>query len=145
MRNVIKLFLVGFLIVGLSSFVSNDTAVVEKENLTTKYAEMTFNKSMHDFGTIKEGEVVTTSFEYKNTGEEPLVIVSMKGSCGCTVANDWNKDPIAPGETGTFKVSFNSKGKPNLQQKTVTIVTNTKKGREYVKIKAMVTPKSNTG
>ena len=57
---------------------------------------------------------------FKNTGKTPLVISNAKGSCGCTVP-EWPKEPVAPGATAELLVKFNSKGKPNQQQKTVTI------------------------
>ena len=44
-----------------------------------------FEKKLHDFGTIKE-EIgsVTTQFEFKNTGDSPLIIQRVSASCGCT-------------------------------------------------------------
>lgn len=107
------------------------------------FPEMTFENASHDFGTINEGEVVEHTFRFTNTGKTPLIIVSAKGSCGCTVPK-WPKEAIAPGETGEFLVVFNSNGKPNLQNKKVTITANTKAGKETLKIKAMVTPKTKT-
>jgi len=101
---------------------------------------MEFDKTVHDWGVIKEGDIVETKFKFKNTGKSELLITRIKGSCGCTVPSDWPRQPIMPGETGEFTVKFNSKGKPNGQQKTVTITCNTNKGRETVKIKAQVTP-----
>jgi len=100
-----------------------------------------FNKTEHDFGVINEGDVVETVFSFTNSGNSELIITSAKGSCGCTVP-EWPKEPIMPGETGEIKVKFNSDRKPNLQQKQITLVTNTEQGKEILKIKAQVTPKS---
>ena len=50
------------------------------------------------------------------------------------------KDPIKPGASAPIKVSFDSKGKPGAQEKTVTLTTNTENGHETFKIKANVTP-----
>jgi len=104
---------------------------------------ITFTKTNHDFGTINEGDIVEHNFTFTNTGNAPLVIINAKGSCGCTVSK-WTKEPIAPGAKGDMLVRFNSNGKPNLQNKQVTITTNTEKGKEILKIKAMVTPKGKT-
>ncbi len=101
---------------------------------------MEFNETVHDWGVIKEGDIAETKFKFKNTGKSELLITRIKGSCGCTVPSDWPRQPIMPGETGEFTVKFNSKGKPNAQQKTVTVTCNTNKGRETVRIKAQVTP-----
>ena len=99
------------------------------------------DKEIHDFGTIAEGDVVETEFIVTNTGASDLLIVDAKGSCGCTVPEP-PKDPIKPGESAPIKVSFDSKGKPGNQEKTVTLTTNTENGREMFKIKATVTPKA---
>jgi len=103
-------------------------------------AAMTFNKTVHDFGTIKEGETVQTTFTFTNTGKSDLIIVDARGSCGCTVPNYPKNTPIAPGATGEILVSFDSSNKPNMQQKTVNISANTQSGRETLRIKAMVSP-----
>ena len=99
---------------------------------------MTFDRTIHDFGTIQEGERVETLFTFTNTGKSDLVIVDARGSCGCTVPEYPKNTPIAPGATGQIRVSFDSSNKPNLQQKTVTISANTDSGRETIRIKAMV-------
>ena len=103
--------------------------------------KLKFDKTEHDFGVINEGDVVETVFSFTNSGKSELIITSAKGSCGCTVP-EWPKEPIMPGESGEIKVKFNSDRKPNLQQKQITLVTNTDQGNEILKIKAQVTPKS---
>ena len=69
-----------------------------------------------------------------------MLISGIKGSCGCTVPNDWPKEPIAAGDSGEFTVKYNSSNKPNLKTNTVTVTANTEKGREIVRIKAFATP-----
>ena len=102
-----------------------------------KYPAMTFQKEEHDFGTIKQGDKVSTDFQFKNTGEADLIITSARGSCGCTVP-DYPKTPIKPGETGNIKVSFDSKGKQGKTSKTVTILCNTQEGNKILKINANI-------
>jgi Protein of unknown function (DUF1573) len=102
-----------------------------------KYPAMTFQKEEHDFGTIKQGDKVSTDFQFKNTGEADLIITSARGSCGCTVP-DYPKTPIKPGETGNIKVSFDSKGKQGKTSKTVTILCNTQEENKILKINANI-------
>ncbi len=99
---------------------------------------MTFDKTIHDFGNIQEGQRVETLFTFTNTGKSDLVISDARGSCGCTVPEYPKNTAIAPGASGEIRVSFDSSNKPNLQQKTVTISANTDSGRETIRIKAMV-------
>lgn len=101
---------------------------------------MEFKTTDHDFGTINEGDVVEYTYSFKNTGQEALIIQSAQGSCGCTVP-EWSKDPIPVGGTGFVKAKFDSNGKTNAQNKTVTVTANTWPKQTVLKFKAMVTPK----
>lgn len=101
--------------------------------------EFAFNEESHDFGTINEGDEVEHIFEFTNTGDAPMIISSATGSCGCTVPQ-WPKEPIGVGEKGEIKVKFNSRKKPGIQNKTVTITSNTFPKQKRIKIKANVTP-----
>lgn len=104
-------------------------------------ASITFDKSEYDFGTVNEGDIVETVFKVTNSGKTDLVISNARATCGCTIPV-WPKEAIKPGETGEVQVKFNTNGKPNRQQKTVTLTTNTESGRELLTIKGMVTPKN---
>ncbi len=102
---------------------------------------MEFQNTDHDFGTITEGDVVEYTYAFKNTGAAPLIIQGAQGSCGCTVP-DWSKEPIPVGGTGFVKAKFDSNGKPNIQNKTVTVTANTWPKQTVLRFKAMVTPKA---
>jgi hypothetical protein len=41
---------------------------------------LTFEKTMHDYGTIANGADGGCEFKFKNTGKEPLVISNCQGS-----------------------------------------------------------------
>ncbi|PIB28110.1 hypothetical protein BFP77_10695 [Maribacter sp. 4U21] len=100
---------------------------------------MTFEKAEHDFGTIEQGTPQETAFKFTNTGNAPLIITDAKSSCGCTVPNP-PKEPIAPGESSELLVKFNGSGQ-NQVTKTITVMANTEKGSELLRIKAFVNPK----
>ena len=101
---------------------------------------MSFDKTLHDFGTIQEGETVETIFTFTNSGKSDLIIVDARGSCGCTVPKYPKNTDIKPGQSETITVSFDSSNKPGMQQKSVTLSANTSSGREMLRIKANVTP-----
>ena len=83
-----------------------------------------FEKDIFNFGEIEEGESITVDFKMTNIGSAPLLIRSAKGSCGCTVPDNWPKEEIDVGEEAVITVTFNSKGRTGKQQKNVTLVTN---------------------
>jgi len=82
-----------------------------------------FDEMVHDFGTMKEGDVVNYVFKFTNSGNEPLIIEDVEQPCGCTIPS-WSKEPIMPGKTGEVKVIFNSKERPGVFRKTLAIKTN---------------------
>jgi Protein of unknown function (DUF1573) len=70
----------------------------------------TFDKTVHDFGKITDGEEVQHKFKFKNTGKGNLTISNVQASCGCTTP-EWTKEIIAPGGEGYVMATFNSNGK----------------------------------
>ncbi len=98
-----------------------------------------FDKEVHDYGMITEGDVVVTSFVVTNTGKSDLIISNAKATCGCTIPV-WPKKPIAPGASEKIEVKFNSRGKKNKQSKTITLTTNTVNGKETLVIKGQIIP-----
>lgn len=98
---------------------------------------MTFNDETHDFGKITQGEKVSYSFTFKNTGGSDLVISSAIGSCGCTVPT-YPKGPVKAGEESKIDVVFDSEGKSGLVQKTVTITSNCNPSNHVLTINATI-------
>jgi hypothetical protein len=119
------------------------TQPVSEEKPAGPLPKLEFKTVDHDFGTITEGDVVEYTYSFKNTGDAPLIIQGAQGSCGCT-ASDWTKTPVPVGGTGYVKAKFDSNGKPNIQNKTVTVTANTYPKQTVLRFKAMVTPKANT-
>lgn len=110
-----------------------DPAQITADNVE-ELTSIEFTEEAFDFGEITQGEKVEHTFKFKNTGENDLVIVSAKGSCGCTIP-EWPKEPIAPGEEGEMFVVFNSDGKKGKQHKKVTVVANTEPATTVVALR----------
>lgn len=102
-----------------------------------KEAAITFDKVEHDFGTILQGEVVSYSFHFTNSGNAPLLISNVNTSCGCTVG-DFPRDPIAPGKDGVIKATYDSKGHHGFQSRWLTVVANTNPNQTKLRLKATV-------
>lgn len=98
---------------------------------------MSFDETTFDFGTVTEGEKVSHTYAFKNTGDEPLILQNAKGSCGCTVPQ-WPREPIAPGASGEITVEFNSKGKAGDRNQKVTITANTNPAQSFIYLKGKV-------
>lgn len=102
--------------------------------------EISFREYEHDFGKISEGEKVAHIFEFENKGPGNLVLKSASTSCGCTVTK-YDKKPIAPGQTGSLEVVFDSGGRTGMQTKTVSVHSNSKTEVVILKITAEVVEK----
>ncbi len=94
-----------------------------------------------DYGTIsKKKDNGVRSFEFKNTGDAPLIISNVLSTCGCIVPTK-PAEPIMPGKTGKIIVKYNMILGPI--RKTITIESNAvnyEEGRIPLKIKGEVIP-----
>jgi hypothetical protein len=115
------------IIVALTGFIAG---------LNVSYAQptMDFAASTYDFGEISEGMVAKHEFVFKNNGDQPLVLTSVKASCGCTTPS-WTKEPILPGNTGQITASYNSKNRPGGFNKSITITSNAIPASKVIYIK----------
>jgi hypothetical protein len=132
------LFLSLMVVFGASNAIFGQVAIADNG------AKISFTKEVHDYGTIKNGADRFCTFEFKNTGNAPLIISNAKGSCGCTVPT-WPKEPIAPGEKGTIKVEYDTK-RAGAINKSVTISSNAVNAPEQIiRIKGNVLPAPEDG
>tara|TARA_B110000046_G_scaffold6188_1_gene6477 strand:+ start:5230 stop:5811 length:582 start_codon:yes stop_codon:yes gene_type:complete len=109
----------------------------ENAQNTNPPTAMAFAETSHDFGAINQDSKHTKVFEFKNTGDKPLLIETARGSCGCTVPN-YPKQPIPPGETGEIEVVYSPGKQKGKQNKSVTIIANTEPRTTVLQIAADV-------
>ncbi|MCA8831029.1 DUF1573 domain-containing protein [Hymenobacter pini] len=111
------------------------TAAVQPANAQTKVAgpQIQFEEMKYDFGTIRTGDVVEHTFKFKNVGTQPLIISNIQVSCGCTTPN-WTNEPVMPGKSGTVTAKFNSAGKFGMQNKVLTVESNSAAGNAMVSL-----------
>ncbi len=102
-------------------------------------AEFSIDKSVHKFPNTKQGELLTHDYLITNTGDTPLIISDYKVGCTCTKAV-LPTEPIQPGDTFALTVSFDTKDKYYFQDRTILLVTNTKKKMHKIRFKVKVVP-----
>jgi hypothetical protein len=141
MKPVFQLSMIICLLLILVSCKSNTSGKVASsaENISAGPAQIKFDTDMHDFGEVTEGEKVSFSFKFTNTGKGPLVITGIASSCGCTVG-EYTHDTIKSGKQGDVTVSFDSWKRVGFQQKSVTVNSNTNPSSQILRFKAMVIP-----
>lgn len=94
-----------------------------------------------DAGDVILGEKVSAKFTITNTGDYPLVISDVTGSCSCTVADKPDK-PIPPGKTGVVRAYVNTTATGvGALNKAVNIVANTEPSVTTVVVRAAVMKK----
>lgn len=146
MKTALKIALLMAVVGWMCSCQNNDKPKLSGDLVTNpKSAEKTsgvkpkieFEKTEFDFGKILQGEVVSYTFHFTNTGNAPLIITSVEKSCGCTTS-DFPREPIDPGQGGEIKVTYDSKGHFGFQSKTVIVNANTVPSQTAVRVKAEV-------
>jgi hypothetical protein len=106
-----------------TDLVHNPGSLQEDTNSNLDVAIMSFTDTIHDFGRVKEGEIVQYDFNFKNTGKRNLIINEAKGSCGCTIPK-YPSEPIQAGSENVIHVTFDSKGKKGYNEKGIVVITN---------------------
>lgn len=104
---------------------------------TLTVENMAFETESHDFGTVPEGPAAEYVFKFKNTGDEPINLKTVRASCGCTTPS-WSKEPVLPGEVGEIKASFATERRPGGFNKSITVVSDA--GTKVLNIKGTVEP-----
>jgi hypothetical protein len=128
MKNVMLILFVGLL--SLGTFAQEKVAKIE------------FKTETIDYGTIEKGSNGVRVFEFTNTGNAPLIISSVKSTCGCTIPKKPD-GPIMPGETGKIEVKYDT-NRVNPIRKTITVMSNAETPTVALKIKGLVVDSSKT-
>ncbi|MBR4838516.1 MAG: DUF1573 domain-containing protein [Bacteroidales bacterium] len=106
-------------------------------NSNSKEPKIEFVVTDHDFGKMIQGEQVSFSYKFTNTGNAPLIISAVEKTCGCTDTR-FPKDPIKPGESGAISITYDSKGHKGFQNKRIIVKANTNPSETILKFKARV-------
>lgn len=81
-------------------------AAISAANTSSAQSPLRFDTVSHDFGTIaEEGGDVSFGFRFVNVSSEPVVIVKVLSSCGCTTM-EFSRKPVLPDHEGTISVTF---------------------------------------
>lgn len=99
-------------------------------------AKISFTSETIDYGNISKGSDGVRVFEFKNTGDAPLIISDVKSSCGCTVPKKPD-GPVAAGATGVIEVKYDT-NRVGPIRKTVTVYSNADEPIKALKIKGEV-------
>ena len=128
MRTIIYNILVitSLLIISLSctNRRSPESSVSQKNKSLEKKTpgKIVFDKEIHNFGTLKDGEIVSFSFVFRNIGGTPFYITKTDKSCGC-IDIQYSTNLISPDESSVVEVIFNTSGEWGNLIKGVTIET----------------------
>lgn len=99
-------------------------------------AVIKFKVTEHDFAKVEQGKPASFTFEFTNTGTNPLILGNVTASCGCTTP-DWTKEPILPGKTGKVTATYNALN-AGAFNKAVTVPSNAENGTVTLTLKGEV-------
>lgn len=125
------------LFVGLLSFSANsqeEKATDQNQDANAPVFE--FVTEIIDYGKIKHNADGVRVFKFKNVGNSPLIITSIKSTCGCTVPKK-PTEPIMPGDTGEIEVKY-ATNRIGGFSKTITVVSNATTKVKSLRIKGIV-------
>jgi len=110
-----------------------------QETVNNTEGILEFQSETIDYGSVNVNTDGNRSFTFKNTGTAPIIITSVKGSCGCTVATKPSK-PIMPNETAEIGVKYDTK-RVGPFSKTITVFSNASEKSKLLRIKGIILKK----
>ena len=124
-----------------TAYISPDTSkATKKVKPVLSPAFMRFEKMVFAFEPMPAGQILEHEFVFTNTGDKPLEISKVEGSCGCTVGS-YSFLPIAKGEQSKIGVRFDSKGKIGKQNTTLSIHSNAQNSPQVLRLEGVVLDK----
>lgn len=134
--RIVFLVLFGLTLDSCNSGTKKEAPVDQSDE--TGFAKFVVSEEIHNFGSLKAGEVVSFTFVFRNEGTKTLTIDRAETDCGCTETAIPEKN-IAPGKEGRIEVIFNSAGEVGKVLKAITITSNAEQAQIQIFIKANVT------
>jgi hypothetical protein len=120
-----------------SIFILLFTITLNSATVFGQFAEFLFEEEVYKFDKTNEGDQLSHTFKFTNSGDAPLIISKYKVECTCTVAT-YSKNPILPGEEGTIEVTFDSYEKIGWQYRQIELYANTKKSPTIIEIRVKI-------
>lgn len=134
MKNFITIALL--ILFGLNSYSQG-----KKDGSFSLKAEISFEKTIINYGVIDKGSDGVREFIFTNTGDAPLVISKVNSSCGCTIPKKPEK-PILPGESDKIQVKYDTQ-RVGLIRKSIRVTSNASNPSVYLKITGEVINDNN--
>lgn len=133
MKYLFIFLLAGIVVSCTSTDKQSSKEQATKDSLNTAMLKDTANyttiqwldSTEQNVGKINQGQVIEISWHFKNAGNKPLIIASVRPGCGCTGA-EGPKEPVAPGQESVIKAKFNSEDFSGTQHKQVFVRSNSK-------------------
>jgi len=128
MKNIIRYTLIIICLLQICLFCtdnrnSKNSNVEENKPLEKKGTpKIVFDREIHNFGTLKAGEIVSYAFVFRNEGGVPFNILKAEKSCGC-IDIKYSTSKISHGEYSAVEVILNTTGEWGNLIKEVTIET----------------------
>jgi Protein of unknown function (DUF1573) len=93
------------------------------------WADALFPENKHDFGMVPRGAKVKHDFTLMNRLSEPVTILSLRPSCGCTSGRA-STTTVAPGQSAVIEAEMDTRNFVGLKSTVLTVGLITAAGRE---------------
>src|SRR6056297_2757280 len=118
MKKIARFFgvlVAGILLVGVAS---NSTLAITKGKPKLEFKAENNRIHLDTMYLNEMDDEVNIEIEFKNTGNQPLIVNKVTGCCGTQIKN-WTNRPVQPGKSGMIHVHFRVKPRPHQISRTV--------------------------
>ena len=120
-RRIVRLAMLGVALIGVIG--------TRAEARAPEWARALFAESAHDFGPVPRGARVRHNFVLTNRLAEPVTILNVRASCGCTSGLATNL-PILPGQVAPVEAMMDTTNFTGRKETTLFVTLMTASGKE---------------
>jgi hypothetical protein len=95
------------LILGIAVLFLSSCITKNEQQAKSSGTEIFFAESTYDYGQIEVDSDGIYKIEFKNLGEDAIIINRVRSSCGCTIPS-WPREPIESKGKGVIEVKYNT-------------------------------------
>lgn len=117
------------LVLGIAGFGGLGPVGRGSARASERWAEAMFDALAHDFGPVPRGAIVRHHFVLTNRLDEPITLLDLRASCGCTTGRA-SASQVAPGQAAVVEAQMDTRNFVGRKSTVLTVSLVTAGGRQ---------------
>ena len=105
--------------------------------MNVQNTEISFDTKILNLGRVKQYSLANITLNFRNVGDNALIVYDVNTSCGCVGVVEWTRLPINPGKEGHLILHLDT-ANPGVIDKEVSVYSNSIPNPVKMRVKAKI-------